>query len=199
MGEFGYILFPDVESDVLKSFGSDNKYMNFARVGMALVYSAPLAVINVCNSWNKIAELKFQCLKAQVAHTQQIKFAFTLIFKVFLGCSEVYILIDEYKILSIDCWSFYLILSSPFQVAIACYPLQCYPARSIVEDAIKHLLHHPASQHLHVFVTLLLFTSTLVTALLITDLGTVSLVIYCFFFLAFLFQYRLYGYNFCTW
>lgn len=59
MGEFGYILFLDVESDVLKSFGSDNKYMNFVCVGMVLVYFVFFVVINVCNSWNKIVELKF--------------------------------------------------------------------------------------------------------------------------------------------
>lgn len=38
-------MFPDVESDVLKSFGSDNGFMNIARVGMALVYSATLISI----------------------------------------------------------------------------------------------------------------------------------------------------------
>ena len=45
MGEFGYILFPDVESDVLKSFGSDNSFMNFARLGMSLVSSSTLPSI----------------------------------------------------------------------------------------------------------------------------------------------------------
>ncbi|KAL3697429.1 hypothetical protein R1sor_011505 [Riccia sorocarpa] len=37
VGLFGYLLFPDVESDVLKSFGNDNQFMNFARIGMAMV------------------------------------------------------------------------------------------------------------------------------------------------------------------
>jgi hypothetical protein len=73
---------------------------------------------------------------------------------------------------------------SLFQVAIACYPLQCYPARSILEDAIKHVFHRPgneASRNRHIFVTLLIFISTLVTALLITNLGTVSYVHHCLF------------------
>lgn len=97
VGEFGYIMFPDVESDVLKSFGSDNGFMNIARVGMALV-------------------------------------------------------------------------------ALSCYPLQLFPARSIVEDAVKYAFDRPAndvSWNRHIFVSLLLFISTLVTALLITNLGTV--------------------------
>lgn len=37
VGEFGYLLFPNVESDVLKSFGQSNSFMNFARIGMAVV------------------------------------------------------------------------------------------------------------------------------------------------------------------
>ncbi|CAM6096210.1 unnamed protein product [Calypogeia fissa] len=37
VGIFGYLLFQDVESDVLKSFGNSNIFMNFARVGMAVV------------------------------------------------------------------------------------------------------------------------------------------------------------------
>ncbi|KAG0565939.1 hypothetical protein M758_7G024100 [Ceratodon purpureus] len=101
VGEFGYILFPDVESDVLKSFGSDNSFMNVARIGMCLV-------------------------------------------------------------------------------ALACYPLQCYPARSILDDAIKHVFHRPgneSSRSRHILLTLLIFISTLVTALLITDLGTVFTIV----------------------
>ncbi|KAG6554569.1 hypothetical protein Mapa_003587 [Marchantia paleacea] len=37
VGLFGYLIFPDVESDVLKSFGNKNGFMNFARIGMAVV------------------------------------------------------------------------------------------------------------------------------------------------------------------
>jgi hypothetical protein len=37
VGEFGYLLFPDVESDLLKSFGSSNPFINFSRIGMAVV------------------------------------------------------------------------------------------------------------------------------------------------------------------
>lgn len=61
-------------------------------------------------------------------------------------------------------------------VALACYPVQFLPARSILEDAIKQVFRRPAddaSWNRYIFVTLLIFISTLVTALLITDLGTV--------------------------
>ncbi|KAL3697453.1 hypothetical protein R1sor_011529 [Riccia sorocarpa] len=37
VGEFGYLIFPEVESDVLKSFGNSNPFMVFARYGMAVV------------------------------------------------------------------------------------------------------------------------------------------------------------------
>ncbi|CAM6100998.1 unnamed protein product [Calypogeia fissa] len=37
VGEFGYLIFRDVESDVLKSFGNTNFFMNIARIGMAVV------------------------------------------------------------------------------------------------------------------------------------------------------------------
>ncbi|BBN02052.1 solute carrier family 38 (sodium-coupled neutral amino acid transporter), member 7/8 [Marchantia polymorpha subsp. ruderalis] len=37
VGEFGYLIFPDVDSDVLKNFGNANVFMNFARIGMAVV------------------------------------------------------------------------------------------------------------------------------------------------------------------
>lgn len=37
VGEFGYLIFPDVESDLLKSFGNKNFFMNVARIGMAVV------------------------------------------------------------------------------------------------------------------------------------------------------------------
>lgn len=37
VGEFGYLLYPDVQSDLLISFGSSNLYLNIARVGMAAV------------------------------------------------------------------------------------------------------------------------------------------------------------------
>ncbi|KAL2644170.1 hypothetical protein R1flu_011757 [Riccia fluitans] len=37
VGEFGYLIFPQVESDVLKSFGNFNPFMVFARYGMAVV------------------------------------------------------------------------------------------------------------------------------------------------------------------
>lgn len=32
-------MFPDVDSDLLRSFGTDDFFMNVARVGMAVVYS----------------------------------------------------------------------------------------------------------------------------------------------------------------
>lgn len=35
VGEFGYLLYPHVQSDLLISFGTSNKFLNFARVGMA--------------------------------------------------------------------------------------------------------------------------------------------------------------------
>lgn len=35
VGEFGYLLYPNVQSDLLISFGTSNKFLNFARVGMA--------------------------------------------------------------------------------------------------------------------------------------------------------------------
>ncbi|BBN01605.1 hypothetical protein MPTK1_2g08750 [Marchantia polymorpha subsp. ruderalis] len=37
VGLFGYLIFPDVESDVLKSFGDNNGFLKFARIGMAVV------------------------------------------------------------------------------------------------------------------------------------------------------------------
>lgn len=42
VGAFGYIAIPDVQSDVLSSFGEDNKAMYIARVGMGFVSSAIL-------------------------------------------------------------------------------------------------------------------------------------------------------------
>ncbi|KAL3697430.1 hypothetical protein R1sor_011506 [Riccia sorocarpa] len=97
IGLFGYLLFPDVESDVLKSFGDENQFMNFARIGMAMV-------------------------------------------------------------------------------GIVCYPVQHFPARSIVDDAIKALMKAPEaafSWTRHTLITLFFVGSTLTVALLITDLGTV--------------------------
>lgn len=41
VGEFGYLIFPDVDSDVLKNFGNANVFMNFARIGMAVVRNLP--------------------------------------------------------------------------------------------------------------------------------------------------------------
>ncbi|KAL2644177.1 hypothetical protein R1flu_011764 [Riccia fluitans] len=97
VGLFGYLLFPDVESDVLKSFGGENQFMNFARVGMAMV-------------------------------------------------------------------------------GIVCYPVQHFPARSIVDDAIKALMKAPEagfSWTRHTLITFFFVGSTLTVALLVTDLGTV--------------------------
>ncbi|KAG0585867.1 hypothetical protein KC19_2G045600 [Ceratodon purpureus] len=44
VGEFGYLLYPDVQSDVLISFGRSNHFLNFARVGMAAVSMANFPV-----------------------------------------------------------------------------------------------------------------------------------------------------------
>ncbi|XP_024395342.1 uncharacterized protein [Physcomitrium patens] len=46
VGEFGYLLYPDVQSDLLISFGSSNLYLNIARVGMAAV---SIACFPVCH------------------------------------------------------------------------------------------------------------------------------------------------------
>jgi hypothetical protein len=40
VGAFGCIAIPDVQSDVLSSFGEDNRAMYIARVGMGFVSSA---------------------------------------------------------------------------------------------------------------------------------------------------------------
>lgn len=101
VGIFGYLLFQDVESDVLKSFGNSNLFMNLARVGMAVV-------------------------------------------------------------------------------AMVCYPVQHHPARSIVDDAIKHLSKLPASNFSwarHVLITVGYFSATLGIALSVTDLGKVFAVV----------------------
>lgn len=96
VGEFGYLIFQDVESDVLKSFGNKNFFINLARVGMAVV-------------------------------------------------------------------------------AMVCYPVQHHPARSIVDDAVKHVAKLPAtfSWTRHILITLGFFILTLGIALITSDLGKV--------------------------
>lgn len=57
MGEFGYILFLNVESDVLKSFGSDNIFMNFVCIGMVLVFFVIFVIIWIVCKYNCSIEI----------------------------------------------------------------------------------------------------------------------------------------------
>lgn len=59
---------------------------------------------------------------------------------------------------------------------MVCYPLASHPARSILDDGVKHVSRLRDDQYVnerHTGITLSLFGISLLTALLITDLGMV--------------------------
>eukprot|EP00850_Spirogloea_muscicola_P003388 SM000013S26557 [mRNA] locus=s13:1027816:1030640:- [translate_table: standard] len=100
VGAFGYIIYPEVKSDVLQSFGTSSIFMNVARAGMAVV-------------------------------------------------------------------------------AMVCYPVNSLPARSILTDFSEYtrLVGPVDPVLLQQVLTLVLFASTLATALLVRDLGQVYAIV----------------------
>jgi hypothetical protein len=64
-----------------------------------------------------------------------------------------------------------------FQVSMANFPISHYPCRTILDDAVRHVLRgripEGFSATLHISITLFICTCALATALVTSDLGTV--------------------------